>query len=244
MDVHLEPKASGTFTVDQLGQLKLPLLGVLDVKGKTEPELAAQVESALRKSFIREASVTVHITQRREMSVSVLGKIGAPGKISFQAGQTLGLYQALVAAGMPTKDADIKQIEVVRQVGDTIKTVTVNAQSERNYPLQEGDTVVVPALPPELASQNAARLVTMLGQVAHPGRVEIPLGEPLDLLTAIAKAGGLTRTARESKVTIHRKRDGEREQTLVVDFAKIQRGDAEPFLLQDGDTVFVPESFF
>lgn len=245
LDVHLEPKVSGIFSVDQLGYLKIPLLGRLLVKGLTEQDLANQVEAGLEKSFIRDASVAVHITERRSLSVSVMGKVNSPGPVSFQAGQTLGLYQALVSAGMTTPDADTRKIEIVRESGDSIKTFTINADNERMYPLQEGDTVVVPALPPEEASQIQAKFVTMLGQVATPGRIEITPGQPLDILTAIAKAGGLTRTARESKVTVHRKgQEGKADEKLIIDFSRIQRGEQEPFPLQEGDTVFVPESFF
>lgn len=244
VEVHLEPKVSGTFTVDQQGHLKIPLLGRVKVVDLTEQEVGMQIETGLEKSFIRDASVAVHIIDRKSITVNVLGKVATPGPVSFQQGQAAGLYQALVAAGLPTEDADPSKIEIIREVGDSIKTHTVNVEHEKMYPLLEGDTVVVPAVPPEEASK-VLRLVTMLGQVGNPGRIEIPPGLELDLLTAIAKAGGLTRTARESKVTIHRKRkEGGGEETIIVDFSKIQRGQAEPILLQEGDTVFVPESFF
>lgn len=237
VDVHLEPKASGTFIVDQSGCLKLPLLGTVKVTGMTEPELAARVESSLEKSFIRDATVAIHIKERGSLNVSVQGAVKMPGRVEFQAGQTPGLYQALASAGLPTTNADTSRIEIIRKTGGTTRSIFVNGETERMFALVEGDTVVVPAIPPGQSQ------VTMLGQVKNPGKIDIPPGQSFDILSAIAKAGGLTRTARESKVTVHRK-NPQGEEAIVLNISRMQRGEEKPFVLLEGDTVFVPESFF
>lgn len=238
VDVHLEPKASGTFVVDQSGCLKLPLLGPVRVTGLSEPQLASQVEGSLEKRFIRDATVSIHIKERGSLTVSVQGAVKMPGKVEFQAGQTPGLYQALASAGLPTANADTSKIEIIRKAGGTTRSVIVNGETERMFALQEGDTVVVPAIP---LGQSQ---VTMLGQVKNPGKLDIPPGQSFDILSAIAKAGGLTRTARESKVTVHRKDQQGGEEAIVLNISRMQRGEEKPFVLLEGDTVFVPESFF
>ena len=85
--------------------------------------------------------------------------------------------------------------------------------------------------------------ITVTGEVKNPGQLEISRGEPLDLIGAIASAGGFTNTARPSKVIV-RRLEGEGVSAFEFNVSRMQRTNAEPFLLQPGDTIVVPESIF
>jgi polysaccharide export outer membrane protein len=87
----------------------------------------------------------------------------------------------------------------------------------------------------------AKRRFTMLGQVNRPGSFEMPDGSPegIDLLEAIAMAGGYTRIAAPEKVSVKRG-----NQVMRVDAKRQARGGQGAFQVQPGDTITVGESIF
>jgi polysaccharide export outer membrane protein len=87
----------------------------------------------------------------------------------------------------------------------------------------------------------AKRRFTVLGQINRPGSYEMPDGSPagIELLEAIAMAGGYTRIAAPERVSVRRG-----NQVLRVDAKKMARGDHAGFTVQPGDTVTVGESIF
>ncbi len=88
----------------------------------------------------------------------------------------------------------------------------------------------------------ASKRFTILGQVNRPGTYELPAQEKIDLLEAIAMAGGFTRIAKGSNVTIRRK-TGESDKILTVNADKMSRDTkVERFIINPGDDIRVAES--
>jgi len=87
----------------------------------------------------------------------------------------------------------------------------------------------------------AKRRFTMLGQVNRPGAYEMPDGSPegIDLLEAIAMAGGYTRIAAPERITIKRSNE-----VVKVNGKRLAHGSNESFKVLPGDTVTVGESIF
>jgi protein involved in polysaccharide export with SLBB domain len=92
----------------------------------------------------------------------------------------------------------------------------------------------------------AKRRFTVLGQVNRPGSYEMPEGSPegVDLLEAIAMAGGYTRIAAPERISVRRHPATGGDQILKVDAKRLARGGREGFRVQPGDTVTVGESIF
>jgi polysaccharide export outer membrane protein len=94
----------------------------------------------------------------------------------------------------------------------------------------------------------AKRRFTVLGQVNRPGSYEMPDGSPggVDLLEAIAMAGGYTRIAAPERVIVrrHAAGAGAGDQTVKVNAKRLARGGGENFRVEPGDTVTVGESIF
>jgi protein involved in polysaccharide export with SLBB domain len=90
----------------------------------------------------------------------------------------------------------------------------------------------------------AARRFTVLGQVNRPGSYEMPEGSPggIDLLEAVALAGGYTRIAAPERISV-RRRTNEREEVVRVNAKRVAKGDAT-FRVLPGDTITVGESIF
>jgi protein involved in polysaccharide export with SLBB domain len=87
----------------------------------------------------------------------------------------------------------------------------------------------------------AKRRFTMLGQINRPGSYEMPDGSPegIELLEAIAMAGGYTRIAAPEKVSVKRGKE-----VMRVDAKRQARGGHSAFTVLPGDTVTVGESIF
>ncbi|HPW19061.1 MAG TPA: hypothetical protein PLP83_11890, partial [Candidatus Aminicenantes bacterium] len=68
--------------------------------------------------------------------------------------------------------------------------------------------------------------------------------EGVTLLQAIADAGGLAEGAKKGAVTVTRKDKSGREQKIKVNLNDILKGRKKDIKLQEGDVVFVPESFW
>ncbi len=88
------------------------------------------------------------------------------------------------------------------------------------------------------------RRFTVLGEVQRAGSFDIPDHEKVTLLDAIAMAGGYTRIADPSKVTLRRKIGG-KETVMRLNAKVIARdGSVAPVEIQPGDIITIGESLF
>jgi polysaccharide export outer membrane protein len=92
----------------------------------------------------------------------------------------------------------------------------------------------------------AKRRFTMLGQVNRPGSYEMPDGSPegIDLLEAVAMAGGYTRIAAPERISIRRHSSSGKDEIVRVDAKRLARGDRGNFTVLPGDAITVGESIF
>lgn len=91
--------------------------------------------------------------------------------------------------------------------------------------------------------EYAKRSVDVLGAVASAGTIDIPPEQPLNLLGAVARAGGFTRLADRRKVKLTRSEDG-KNVTYEINADNIieSKSDSEnAWILRAGDVIFVPE---
>ena len=85
---------------------------------------------------------------------------------------------------------------------------------------------------------------TVLGQVQSPGSYSIPDNEDVTLLQAIGMAGGYTRIAEPSNITVKRIENGA-ESLMKLNAKRMARGGASAtFKIRPGDVINVPESMF
>ena len=92
--------------------------------------------------------------------------------------------------------------------------------------------------------EEAKRLFTVLGQVQRPGTYRFPERQTLDLMQVIGIAGGYTRLADASRITVKRRVAG-KETVIRVDGKRLARDDkAVPFPVETGDLITVGERLF
>jgi polysaccharide export outer membrane protein len=124
-----------------------------------------------------------------------------------------------------------------------IDGMTIDEATAQIRRLLDKDYIVNPQVRIMLMDYAKQR-ITILGQVKNPGEMELPVEGGLDLLGAVAMAGGFTRIADPGRVTVRRNMDG-KDVVLKVNAKDLERNDnVKPFLVQPGDTITVPESIF
>lgn len=120
--------------------------------------------------------------------------------------------------------------------------LTLNQAAARLTELYGRDYLVNPKVNVTLIGY-AKRRFTVLGQVNRPGSFEMPEGSAagIDLLEAIAMAGGYTRVAAPERISVKR-----RDQVMRVDGKRLARGTGSSggFRVEPGDTITVGESIF
>jgi polysaccharide export outer membrane protein len=125
--------------------------------------------------------------------------------------------------------------------------LTLTQATARVTELYARDYLVNPKVNVVLAGY-AKRRFTVLGQVSRPGSYEMPETSPggIDLLEAIAMAGGYTRMAAPERVSVRRRTSEGRDEVLRVNAKRLERGDARAgnFKVEPGDTITVAESIF
>jgi len=91
----------------------------------------------------------------------------------------------------------------------------------------------------------AKRRFSILGQVNRPGSIEMPDTNPggIDLLEAVAMAGGYTRIAAPERITV-RRHNASGDQIFKVNAKRFTKGSGGGFLVEPGDTITVGESIF
>jgi len=118
--------------------------------------------------------------------------------------------------------------------------LTLNEAAARLTELYGRDYLVNPKVNVMLMGY-AKRRFSVLGQVNRPGSYEMPEGSPsgIDVLEAIAIAGGYTRIAAPERISVKR-----RDQILRVDAKRLARGGGKGFRIEPGDAITVGESIF
>lgn len=93
-----------------------------------------------------------------------------------------------------------------------------------------------------LVVQFSPKIIHILGSVNSPGVVEIPPDRNLTLTEAIAGVRGVSRLGNPKSVTIKRVDADGRARQMEVNFSRIVSDpNVKDIVLQEGDTVWVPE---
>jgi polysaccharide export outer membrane protein len=126
---------TSTYTVDPAGNIAMPLIGAVPVRGATGAQLEKTIETRLRNGFIREPDVTVEIDAYRPFFI--LGEINRAGQYPYVAGLTA--ETAIAVAGGFTPRAVKSSVVITRKLASEEARATVPV----NTPIRPGDTITV-----------------------------------------------------------------------------------------------------
>ncbi len=223
--------------VSQEGIISLPLIGDLNVKGKTVREVRAIIEKTLKDGdFIKTPRVSVVIKEFRSKRVAVVGAVKDPGVYTLRR-NVARLLDILSLAGGVAETAG-RELRVVRTrdvegrkekevITVDLHDLLVLGDLTLNVVLADGDVVHVPL----------AQKFFVYGYVTRPGAFD--LKRRTTVLEAIATAGGLDRPMASPSYCVLRRKNEE----ITVNLVKIADGDEDNLYLQPDDVLEVRSTF-
>jgi polysaccharide export outer membrane protein len=234
LDVYEEKDLSGEFRILKTGEASFPLIGAVKIAGQSVAAATKIIRDRYAKGYLVDPKVTLSVETYATEFISVIGAVKNPGQIPMPNAGHIDLASALASAGGTTPDANENNIQLVREAGGTSSfTMAAVEGAAGRTKLAAGDRVIVGKSP------FIDKKVSVLGQVGKPGPVSFPASGKLDLVNAIALAGGITRLANPKKIMINRKGSN-----TVVNFDEISQHGDRPYLLQPDDVITVMQRMF
>lgn len=125
-----------SYLIGDGGTISLPLVGQLDIAGKTVAETEAMVATVLRdKQLMTNPSVSVEVATYRQFYI--LGEVQKPGQYPYVPG--MSVLTAVSIAGGYTFRAQTKRAVIVRTVGGR----GVKGSAVPETLVQPGDTISI-----------------------------------------------------------------------------------------------------
>lgn len=230
-----EPDLSQRVRVRDSGELSLPLIGNVEVRGLSASDAATAIAGKyVQGQFLKHPEVSVFIEEYATQSVSVLGQVEKPGLVSISTPRSL--VDVLAMAGGLTDVADrhitIERGGNSRGVAEVFLSNRADDALNANVDIFPGDRILVPR----------AGVVYVLGDVGRPGGYVMQNNSRITVLQAIAMAAGVNKTASVARARLIHNTNGQyRERDLPL--KDIEEGKAPDELLQADDVIFIPFSF-
>jgi polysaccharide export outer membrane protein len=250
ISVFEEEKLNKTVRVSSQGNISLPLLGILRVKGLTANELEKEVRDLLAEKYFQDPHVSVFIKEYRNQRISVIGAVEKPGAYDVTGQKTIldvlglagglkedaGQLLFLIRSAKPEERLDKDKGNSRQQVPQTfvvdLEELLIRGDLTLNLPLMHGDVINVPV----------SGKIFVGGEVRSPGGFPLK-GKRLTVSQAIALAGGLKTEAAGSDTMIFRYSEkGTGKEIISANVYSIQKGQAEDLYLRENDIVMVPRS--
>lgn len=251
------PELNLTARVRQSGFMSLPLIGGVEVLGRTEAEVTEDLTKRLR-SYVRNPQVSVFISHYGSQRVAVMGAVQTPGTYPLKKGSNSLLELVSEAGGVNQRagnilnfiPSELSGLSASNEVEARARLALASIRADNptksaiqlyldqvmgssggiplEIPVRGGDMIVVPD----------AGKVLVEGEVREGGSYD--LGPGMTLLGALAAAGGITYSAKVDEVEIIREvRPGERAH-LVLALPEVAFGKEDDIRLRDGDIVRIP----
>ncbi len=223
------------------GTFPFPLIGEVRAAGQSLREVERQIAQQLNKDYIVDPAVTATFSKT---NFTVLGQVARPG--AYPTDGTLDLLAALSLAGGVTP-GNFSEIELIRPVG--LENWIVRLEQDQvfegkqpNLRVFPHDTIHVKTNNPEgfqVSVVLTGAKFTAIGEVGSPG--QYPVEGPLDLLTAVSQAGGVTKFG-SSRIEIIRQRGNERW-IIRADIDRILKGKQPNVRIHPHDLLNVKRRF-
>lgn len=152
--------------VDASGRIALPLVGAVEAKGKTAPQLASELETLFGAKYLRNPEVTVTVASSVSQKVSVQGEVVQPGVYQLTGPTTL--LDVMSLAKGETDVAKLDQVVVFRNIngermGAVFSVASIRRGEAPDPVIQGNDLVVVGSSEARKLWQNIVRAAPILG---------------------------------------------------------------------------------
>lgn len=144
-----------TYLVDNNGQIRFPVVGMITVKGLTKTEAEEKVKGLLKTYLKEDPVVTVRFVNYK---ISVMGEVARPNTFTI-SNEKVNIFEALAMAGDMTIWGKRDNVKIIREDADGNKKVIMMDLNDRNvifspdFYLQQNDVVYVE--PNKVKAQNS-----------------------------------------------------------------------------------------
>ncbi|HYQ17931.1 MAG TPA: polysaccharide biosynthesis/export family protein [Polyangiaceae bacterium] len=227
--------------IDNDGTIQFPLIGTVQVAGKTSAELRQFLEQEL-VTYVKDPKVTVQVVFTGSIRYYLLGQFTQPG-LKY-SDRPLRLLEALSLGGsVQLESASLRSAYVARKG----KRLPINfyrlireGDLTQDIRLRSGDVVLVP----DNTNERAYVFGGASGSNPKGGTVNFVNGR-LTLLQALAQVGFGTTEQVQGKLseTYVIRSEADRGELFRIDAERLLRGEAANFELAPGDVVYVPPTW-
>ena len=213
------------------GNVMLPLIGTVDLKGKTISEAEKIIEQRLVDAGIyRNPQVTIQLAEGPNQAATVVGEVHQVVPI---VGSRRLLDVLATAGGIPATASHV--ITISRPGVAEPLVVDLGTDPLRsglaNIPIFPGDTIII----------SRIGVVYMVGAFRTPGTIPLTQYAPLTLMEATSLSGGLNFQGKFNDVRLIRT-VGDHRTVVRIDIQRVLHGKDPDPILQANDIVFLPDS--
>ena len=125
-----DPDLDSQHRISQDGTINCPLIGVVQISGRTVTQAANTIRERLLKGYLRNPQVRVNVIEYASRRITILGQVGRPGSYLLPNEEHVDLLEAIAMAGGFTRLADEGKVLVRRNVNGVETILKVNAHAE------------------------------------------------------------------------------------------------------------------
>jgi len=213
------------------GTVFLPLIGVVDLNGKTISQAEKIIEQRLIEAQIyRNPQVNIQLAEGPNQAATVVGEVHSVVPI---IGSRRLLDVLATAGGLPPTASHVITISrpgVAEPIVVDLGTDPLHS-GLANVPIFAGDTVII----------SRIGVIYMLGAFNTAGTIPLTQYAPLTLMEATALSGGIKFQGKFDDVRLIRT-VGDHRTVVKLDIQRILHGKDPDPILQANDIVFLPDS--
>ncbi len=211
--------------VSRDGKINIPRIGPVSVAGLSFENMKINIQDKVGK--IEGVSVSVSMGELRTVGVYIVGEVTSPGFYTISA--LSNVTNALFAAGGPTKNGSLRNVELKRN-GKLVSKIDfydflLSGNDKTGLRLQSGDVILVPIV---------KNMAAVAGNVRRSALYEI--NKETSLKDLLGLAGGITPAAWSNKLQVERFTENQYHKVLDIDSVG---GNIPDFKIQDGDIIKV-----
>jgi protein involved in polysaccharide export with SLBB domain len=228
VDIYGYSEESFKLKVSPDGNIRIPLVGIVQVSGLTIEQAKVRITAALTKVYDRinsgETKVSITLGNIRSIKVLIVGEANLPGTYTLPSLATV--FNALYVSGGPNENGSMRNIKVIRN-NKVIATLDIydfmlKAEAMGNIRLQDQDIIKI---------NPYDNKIEIKGEVKREGYFEILKNETLkDLLIF---TGGFTNDAFKERIKVIRNTNKEKS------VADVEQSIFSMFYPKSGDVFMV-----
>lgn len=213
------------------GTVLLPLIGTVDLNGKTVSQAQRLIEERLVDAQIyRNPQVTIQLVEGQNQAATVIGEVHSVVPV---IGSRRLLDVLATAGGLPPTASHVITISrpgVAEPIVVDLGTDPLHS-GLANVPIFPGDTVII----------GRIGVIYMMGAFNTSGTIALTQYAPLTLMEATALSGGVKFQGKFDDVRLIRT-VGDHRTVVKLDIQRILHGKDPDPILQANDIVFLPDS--